>query len=53
MKQDLKKYLIAKTKNSNALVSAKNVVGINCNCVCFECNEDLIAINRIKTTTSF
>jgi hypothetical protein len=46
MKQDLK-YPIAKDKNSNALVSAKNVKnGINCNCVCFECNEDLIAINQ-------
>jgi len=46
MKQDLK-YPIAKDKNSNTLVSAKNVEnGINCNCVCFECNEDLIAINQ-------
>jgi hypothetical protein len=52
MKQDLK-YPYCKDKNSNALVSAKNVKnGINCNCVCFECNEDLILI-RIKTTTSF
>ena len=46
MKTDLK-YPVAKDKFTNKLVSAKNVEnGINCNCVCFQCNEDLMAINN-------
>lgn len=47
MKQDLK-YPIAKDKITNKLVNAKDAVnGKNCNCLCYHCEQELIAVNRV------
>jgi hypothetical protein len=47
MKQDLK-YPIAKDKITNKLVNAKDAVnGKNCNCLCYHCEQELIAINKV------
>ncbi len=41
------RFPIATDKNSHRLVNAKDVLnGLACNCYCFECKQDLIAVNQ-------
>ncbi len=43
------KYPIALKKDTNLLVNISDVEsGLKCNCYCFECKEDLIAINKVE-----
>jgi hypothetical protein len=42
------KYPIAKDKITKKLTNAKDAVnGKNCNCSCYHCDQDLIAVNRV------
>lgn len=43
------KYPIAKHKITHELINAKDALnGKNCECICYSCGENLIAVNKVK-----